>query len=279
VHLQSILIRSTATVAVLLLCLNLYGLTRSLEHSELANDADSAFINDKNVLYSDFLTSYPRGTEEPSEAYVERLQQLVNNTIAHYWHTEKSRGKYHGHVPAWENYWLYLLGFSGLDRFSQYEFFDWRKAMERSIGLCSQHAMAMAAILNSQGIRARVVGLTGHVVTEAEISPEQWWLLDADFGVTLPFDLTEAQARPELILEHYAEIPQKCRPEFGSCASPSDLVNTYVTASDNRRFPVGNGGFSPLGYRLEQATYVLKWGFPVALLLIAMWAMRRTSGR
>jgi hypothetical protein len=121
--------------------------------------------------------------------------------------------------------------------------------------------------------------LTGHVVAEAEISPEQWWLLDADFGVTLPFDLTEAQARPELILEHYAEIPQKCRPEFGSCASPSDLVNTYVTASDNRRFPVGNGGFSPLGYRLEQATYVLKWAIPVALLLIAMWALRRTSGR
>lgn len=260
---------------MVLLLINVYGLFASLENDALFDDSDTAFIDDKQLRYAEFESQYPRRAGESAADYLERLQPLISKTIAHYWHTDKARHEYHGLVPIWENYWLYLLGQLPIERFSLYEFFDWQKALERGIGLCSQHALVTTAILNEQQIDARVVLLNGHVVVEAQVAPSQWWIVDTDFGAMAPLDIDQAAANTDAIATHYAHLDQSCRPEFEHCTSVSEVVAFYRSAADNRRLGIGAQHYSPLGYWFERGVYVLKWVFPLGLLGGFWWRQRR----
>ncbi len=258
-------------VSCFLLGLNFFGLTQSLENPELHADTSSAFVRDKTLSYAQFLHEYERWPEESVKSYVPRLSRLVNQSISHLWHTKAARQIYHAHVPAWENYWLFLLGMKDSERFAEYEFIDWHKAIERGIGLCSQHAFVVIAILSEQGIPARLVNLTGHVLVEVQVDKLQWWVVDADFGVVIPYDLRAVERSPRVVRQHYADAVLQCRPSFPACTQMDSLVNYFSSTHDNRRSQVG-ASFYPRAYWLEKSLYLLKWLFPL-LLLVLRWVL------
>ena len=259
-----------AAVAVFLLAVSVYGEFRTLENPALLVEPGTAFSRDKTLSYPEFTRQHLRSDGETRAQYVARTMGLIHDTIAHYWHTDRARDQYFARIPVWENYWLTMLGLVGGERFARYEFFDWRRALERGIGLCSQHAMAAVSLLTDQGVPARMVKLNGHVVAEAEVEPGVWWTVDTDFGVLLPFDVDTAAADPDRVHSYYRHVAGLCRPDFDRCANADHLIASFGSTRDNQRTNVGTAAYSPIGFALEKATYWLKYPFPVFLIALAL---------
>jgi len=52
----------------------------------------------------------------------------------------------------------------------KYEFRNYKKVIERGVGICSQPCIALKYLLNDNEIEADLWDLAGHVVVEAEFS-------------------------------------------------------------------------------------------------------------
>ena len=59
-------------------------------------------------------------------------------------------------IPIYENYLLFIASYRYPDEYLKYEFVDYRKAIERGIGLCSQQAIIVSEILNSFRLRRTI---------------------------------------------------------------------------------------------------------------------------
>ena len=81
----------------------------------------------------------------------------------------------------------------------------WRAALRMGVGLCSQHAIAIADYLREKGVPARVIGLDGHVVTAVE-TPQGEWILDPDYNVVLRMSLDEAARRTDEVERAYLAV-------------------------------------------------------------------------
>lgn len=79
---------------------------------------------------------------------------------------------------------------------------DWRIALRKGVGFCSQQAMVLAAFLRERGIDTDVQGLNGHVVAVAHAQGGDM-VLDPDYGVVLRFSLAQAESDPERVRAAY----------------------------------------------------------------------------
>ncbi|MFM7133641.1 MAG: hypothetical protein ACKO0W_04925 [Planctomycetota bacterium] len=86
----------------------------------------------------------------------------------------------------------------------------WRAALRMGVGLCSQHAIAIADYLREKGVAARVIGLDGHVVAAVE-TPQGEWILDPDYNVVLRMSLDEAARRTDEVERAYLEAGEPLR--------------------------------------------------------------------
>jgi hypothetical protein len=240
--------------------LNVYGLISSFEVDSKSVKAHSLFKDDRVVSYTEFLTTYAHEPGESRGEYVTRLTMLVHARIAHLWMVPWSR------VPASENFILYLLGFLS-DKFGEYEFFDWHKAVERAVGSCSQHASVLVGILEEQGIAANMVLLNGHVVASAEVAPDSWWILDADLGRLIQAPLAEVERNPQLVEQAYSDVARNCIREKHECPTIEDLVRVFTT-EDNEQIGPGLFKYSWKWYVIEKLAYLLKWILPTVLMLL-----------
>ena len=68
--------------------------------------------------------------------------------IAHYWRDE-GINKYYLRIPFWENYLLYIASYIDPEEYLKYEFYDYRRAIERGVGLCSQQAIIVSTWFDS----------------------------------------------------------------------------------------------------------------------------------
>lgn len=109
--------------------------------------------------------------DESNEEYIVKLNNAINKGIAHYW-ADEGILKYNIRIPIYENYLLFLASYTSPRLFRKYEYCNYRKAVERGIGLCSQHAIIISKILEENGINSKIIGLSGHVVTMAQIHKE-----------------------------------------------------------------------------------------------------------
>ncbi len=132
------------------------------------------------------------------------MNDAVYRGVVHYWpETGEAVDRYRLRVPVYENYLLYLASYIRPDYFEKYEFVSARKALERGIGLCSQQAMAVRGAMKRNGVPARIVLLSGHVVVTAEVDRGEWWVLDPDYGVVIPKSISEIERDPEIIRPYY----------------------------------------------------------------------------
>lgn len=137
---------------------------------------------------------------ESASAYHRRLVAGVNSHMVHYW-PEESRSA--TQVSPFTNYLLWALSFvPGYEHFGSYEYVSPQLAWDRGYGFCSQVSRVIYSVLREQGLDATVMQHPNHVVVEAD-----GHVLDADYGVYIPYSLADVQANPKLVAEYYAQFP------------------------------------------------------------------------
>jgi hypothetical protein len=251
-----------AVAGTTLLLINLIGFALPLRSPDLATAETQFGPDDLTLSYREALHLATRRDNEPNRAFVKRATTAINQGMAHAW----TPGTYNLHVPITENWLLWSLG-QIHPSFQLWEFSSHHKALERGVGLCSQHAIVLNGLLQAQGLRSEIVSLGQlHVVNRVEIAPGEWIIADADKGVLLP-DLNNIT--PEVVSLHYHT------PTPGSITAHtidrSDAVNYYIQAY---QAPIRRSAttmeYNPGATRLEIWSYRLKWFIPILLLAPAV---------
>jgi hypothetical protein len=195
-----------------------------------------------------------------SRGAVRAATQILHQGIVHDWRDERV-DDFHLAVPARENFLLWAMRWVHPVHYRKYEFCRADRAIERGVGLCSQYSIALTGVLRQRGIDARILALDGHVVTTAEVEPDVWWVLDADYGVVLP-------AGVEVLEQDLARV----RAAYAAAGLVAEELDTVVASYAPAGNVVWESVFaycSPQRFAFEYASYVLIWVVPLLLLVPA----------
>lgn len=241
------------SIGIALMAMNITGLIIPLRNPDV-----HTFYGDdrKDAVYSyeETMSLINRLPNEDDYAYVVRLTELISDSISPYW-LDEGIDRFRLRVPIWENYILWAYSFKTPEKFLKYEYNDYKKALERGVGLCSQYALVASQIMEENGIDSKVVGLSGHVITMAEVN-EQWYVVDPEYNVIIPYSLDVVARDPEMIAEYYS-----------TTWAPGFVPELYTTSENNVVFEnaVAYKGFnSP---RIEKKAYTYKWVLPLFLMI------------
>jgi hypothetical protein len=254
-------------LGLLLLVVNTAGLFLSLRNGEIYTEPLVAFPDDIVLTYDEFQEQVKRRPGEPEVDYIYRLNGVVNKGMAHYWHAEGLE-RYNIRVPIWENYLLFAGSFLWPYAFGSYEFQDPDKSMERGVGWCSHQADLLNRLLIRERIPAQTLFLnegkyvTVHAVVQVQTGGK-WLVADPDYGVVMPFHISEIEADPTVVKPYYADISRT-----GWVARDQNYVPTgdlavglYSGADSQLVMP------SEKRANFEKVVYILKWLLPAVLML------------
>ena len=266
-------------VGAALMLVNVAGLFIPLRNGDIYSEANTHFkddiVLDEHQLW-DKLDSAP----PEAKACARLVNESVNKGIAHYWQDE-GIGKYRLRVPITENYFLWSASWIYPPVFRKYEFSHYRKGVQRGVGLCSQHAIIVSEVLKDKGMQARIIPLDGHVVATAQVDERdnRWWILDADYGVIVPHDITEVEKDPTIIRQYYSRAGHDAKEIEKLVAiygEEGNIVLDGVRTYDSRMPSYA------MRYHIETVTYVLKWIVPLLFafpFLLGLWRNRRAKAR
>lgn len=250
--------------AVAILLLNAIGFLVPLRHPEVNGYVDFAMTSNRtaeDTLGRLQMLSTNRDDLSRQE-FVFQATKFIHEGMAHIEPGEVSlKGFEHFGmtVPITENWILWLLRYLKPDTYEDYEFCSYRKAVERGTGRCGQQALALVSYLSQNEINTGFVALGGHAIAAAEVSPNEWHLLDPDYGGVIPFDHEQAQKAPERVLPYYWNQ---------DIVLERNLLANYAT--DNTFKPGGVEARYGRACYIEHAAYVLKWLAPLLLLLVGL---------
>lgn len=187
-------------IGIVLLGINILGLFKTMRNPEVHSEEITLRnrVNDITIPYPDIKEMLKRKNNESNIDFAVRINKVVNDGFAHYWKAAGTE-KYHLRVPVWENYLLYAASYINPKKYERYEFSNYRKNLERGVGLCSTHSAIVKGVLLENGIKAELLDVGGHhVVVRAELNDTATYLLDPDFGVVVPHDTAALTFNPEL---------------------------------------------------------------------------------
>jgi hypothetical protein len=255
-----IFIKSTFIISLLLIIINVSGLIIHTGRSLTSSD---------KTINTQIVNQIPKKKSESNEEYAERINTLIHQVIANI--APNAVGKTILPVPIYENYLLFASTFLDTKGNSYYEFCDYRKALERGIGLCSQKVIIVSGILEANEIPVNIVALDGHVVAEARVANVQkkiWWILDPDYGVVINHSIDEIEADPKIISIYYEE-------KGYSTAINDNLVSIYGKEG-NIKTTSTIAFLGKAKCKFEQYSYILIWLIPAAILLpYVLWGLYR----
>ena len=256
---------------ILGLCLfiiNIAGLFISLRNDSIYQERAGIHLTEKEL--------YQRINETNTDRKetITNLNEAVHQGIAHYWRDE-GIDKYNLRVPFYENYLLFIASYLDPEEYLKYEFYDYRKAIERGLGLCSQQAIIVSEILLEKRIPSFIIGLSGHVVLRAQVDTDrdEWWVLDPDYGVVIPHDIDIVGNNPKIIRPFYAQAGYKLS-TINSLGKIYEKKEGYVVRSEQ-----GARGYRIKRYRAEHIFYFLKWIIPCIFVVtsIILYFIRRRN--
>jgi hypothetical protein len=234
-----------------LFIMNIAGLSISLRNESIYKERAGINLTEKEL--------YQRINEPVNyrKEYITNLNEAVHRGIAHYWR-DAGINKYNLRIPFWENYLLYIASYLDPEEYLKYEFYDYRRAIERGVGLCSQQAIIVSEILLEKGIPSFIIGLSGHVVLRAQVDADrnEWWVLDPDYGVVIPHDIDIIEKNPIIIRSFYAQAGYKPK-TIDSLGKIYEKTEGYVVRDES-----GAKGYRIKRYRAEHISYFLKWMVP-----------------
>ncbi len=209
-------------IGIVLLGIIILGLFKTMRNPEVHSEEITLRnrVNDITIPYPEIKELLKRKNNESNVDFAVRINKVVNDGFAHYWKAAGTE-KYHLRVPAWENYLLYAASYINPKKYERYEFSNYRKNLERGVGLCSTHSTIVKGILNENGIKAELLDVGGHhVVVRAELNDTATYLLDPDFGVVVPHDTAALTVNPELARAPFANMAALYYP---------DAIEPYTT--------------------------------------------------
>ncbi len=194
-------------------------------------------------------------------AYLKRVNAAVHQGILHTW-METGADRRRLRVPFTHNFILHAASYVKPAWFRNYEFTDWRRAAERGIGLCSQQSIIAAEAFAEKEIPSEIVGLSGHVVLQAEADADtgQRWVLDPDYGVIIPHGIHRIESDSTLIAPYYRKAGY----------TESDIENLILLygAEGNRVFEgPGARKFYAMIWEIERIAYGMIWALPLMLMI------------
>lgn len=193
-----------ALVGVVLIFNNLAGVFISLRNPAIYQEPGNEFSNDISLTQEQFYHAL-ESVKGDRQQVLRQITAIVNKGIAHYWE-DAGIDKYHLRIPFYENYILNFASYIYPKIFLHYEFMDYRRAVERGVGLCSQQSIILSELLKQRGIDTKIVGLNGHVVVTAlaDNVNQTWWILDPDYGVVIPDSLSEIEKNTDIVKPYYS---------------------------------------------------------------------------
>lgn len=267
---------------------NLVGLVMPLRSPTLAERTGGYGPDDLRYSYEDAVRLIEWRADDTPLSYATRANDAIAGAVLHFWTVSAFR-ELRVIVPLWENWLLRALG-QIRPEFTEYIFWDPRKAIERGVGLCGHVSSALVGLLRERGIDARMVTLFGHVVVTAEVKPGIWHIFDPDLGITIPHDLSVLEQRADLVRRHYGPALRSIPHDPTVRRAFEDmLVNAYLNRETNHIDPLGresyHSGLRAFGLwhgELEPLLYRLKWAIPLGLMLLggaimsaaALWPRR-----
>lgn len=266
---MKLIFRVLFALGAILLAINVTGLFRTMRNPALYDLEHSLKnrINDVVIKYPDIKKQLVRKDGESEYDFVVRVNSTVHDGFAHYWKTAGIE-KYHMRVPIWENYLLWAASYIKPKRYERYEFANYKKNLERGVGLCSSHCIVVNGVLRENGIKAELLDVGGrHVVTRAQLNDGKALMLDPDFGIVVPYDTAEVTLNPELVRAPYSRMHELYYPEAVEPYTTEMMVDIF--GKRKHVYEVKNW--------FEGFSYWAIWLIPVILMLPAtlVWARKK----
>ena len=266
--------RAALLIGVVLLGINAAGLVLPLQHPELHTEK-SKILKDQVVITEKQFYKKVHRSDETIPEYATQLNEAVHQRLIYYeW--EKENGAKYWRLPIHENYLIYFsrqvlylyrwirgeLAVPGKAPVFMYEFADYRKVVERGIGLCAQHAVVVCSLLQKNNIACKMVMLDNHVVVIAQVDPRNnvWWLLDSDFGVVVPHDFDKIIFNPDIAAPYYRAKGY----DKGKTAAIVSKFSSIKTIAGSVA-----EAFGEKRYYFELLSYYFVWIIPIALLIFS----------
>jgi hypothetical protein len=245
---------------ICLLIANIYGLFTSLRNPDIYLEKNVGFSSDITLTEDQIYQTINSGNND-LKGYVIAVNSAINQGIAHYW-LDEGIDRYHLRIPFQENYILFIASYIMPQKFLKYELIDYRQAIERGVGLCSQQAIILSEVLYEKGIKTQIVGLSGHVVVTALVDEKanEWWVLDPDYGVVIPHSIETIESTPDLIGAYYAG-------EGYGIRAIANLTEIYGKDGNVRSDGYGLGNYEQKTNYFEKASYLMIWIVPVFMIL------------
>jgi hypothetical protein len=253
----------------ILLVINIFGLFKSMRNPEIYTEEATIRnrIGDVTIEYPEIKELLNMREGESDVDFAVRINKVVNDGVSHYWRAE-GISKYHLRVPVWENYLLYVASYINPKRYERYEFSNYKKNLERGVGLCSTHSIVVKGVLLENGIKAELLDVGGHhVVVRAELDNNETYMLDPDFGMVVPFDTAAITADPELVRAPYEDLAASYYPDAVDPYTTQILVDIF--GDKKHVYDVTN--------RFEYFSYWAIWIIPFLLMLPFFTLNRRKN--
>lgn len=237
-----------------LLLLNVFGLFKSLRNEELYSEI-TPYKDDISIRFEEAKKQWKKGDSESEKEFTARVTMLVNNSMAHYWRDEGIK-KYYMRIPVWENYILLIKQWITGDK--KYEFRNYKKVIERGVGICSQPCIGLKYLLNANGIEADLWEILGHIVVGATFEDGTEYTLDPDYGYVVPYGMNVLQDNLELVREAYKHHDEVYASHLKEHKHTEDIVNMYEREGNRIYY---------MKKPFEDFSYVAIWILPFLLIL------------
>ena len=242
-------------MGVLLLLINISGLLKSMRHEDLYTEENTGRLNDVTVRLEDAKKQLVRMDGESDKEFALRVNDVVSRSMSHYFRNEGKK-KYNLRVPLRENYILFIANSFRED--NRYEFKNYKKGLERGVGLCSSHSIVVKGVLLDHGVEAHLWDIAGHVVVRARVSENEWYILDPDYGLYVPYDIAEIEADPEITRASYEHMADLYKPEYDDPYTTDKVVELY--GKEGNHIYTYDAGF-------ENFSYIAIWILPLLFML------------
>lgn len=142
-------------------------------------------------------------------------------------------------------------------------------------GLCSQQAQTLVDIATKIGLKARIVGLNGHTVTEVFYN-DRWHMFDPDYEI-IPIKRERIYSVNELA-ENFALIEELYK-ESSQCVTKESLekIAKIISSSEDNVFLKENTNICPRIYVAQNFLEILKWIIPFFCIGIASFLFLKMS--
>lgn len=249
-------------LGLVLLAINIFGLFKSMRNPDVYTEPRTGRLNDITIRLEDARKALVRQADESDKAFAIRINDVVSRSMSHYWKQEAVK-RYNMRVPVWENYLLFFV--NSFKKDNRYEFINYKKGLERGVGLCSSHSIVVQGVLLDNGMEAQLWDIAGHVVVRAKVSEDEWYILDPDYGLVVPHDISAIEADPEIVRPAYADLASLYKSEYDDPYTTDHVVEIY--GKEGNHIYTYNPTF-------EIFSYIAIWIIPFLLMIPLGFNMR-----